>query len=63
MQELQIREGVDVANGLNNYETVSGKGWDMVASANHGQGAWRKMQTSLYSHFYIYAYARFNRRN
>ncbi len=41
MLELQIRDGVDVANGLKSYETISGEGWDVVAGADHGQGAWR----------------------
>ncbi len=41
MLELQIRDGVDVANGLKSYETISGEEWDVVAGADHGQGAWR----------------------
>jgi hypothetical protein len=39
--KVEIREGVDVANGLNSYETISGEGWDVVADLDHGQGAWR----------------------
>jgi hypothetical protein len=30
MLELQIIDSVDVANGLNSYETISGEGWDVV---------------------------------
>jgi hypothetical protein len=41
MLELQIRDGVNVADGLKSYETISGQGWDVVAGADHGQGAWR----------------------
>jgi hypothetical protein len=41
MLELQIRDGVGVANGLKSYDSTSGEGWDVVAGADHGQGAWR----------------------
>jgi hypothetical protein len=41
MLALQIRDGVDVANALKSHETISGEGWNVVAGADHGQGAWR----------------------
>jgi hypothetical protein len=40
MLELQIRDGVDVANWLKSYKTISGEERDVVAGADHGQGAW-----------------------
>jgi hypothetical protein len=39
--DLITRDGGDVANGLKSYETISGEEWDVVAGADHGQGAWR----------------------
>jgi hypothetical protein len=41
MLELQIRDRVDVTNGLKSYETISGEGWGVVAGVNHGKGAWQ----------------------